>query len=149
MILEITKSNFKILNSEIQPALKEILDNYPDIKQNLMFKSRSEQSFAEQLQIALYLLGLHIRVHPEGYVFTLKTLMPEPLIQNNCLQTLTILSHYTIPNCTMKIVINEMEKEICFDNLKEEKNPDQTLILAMEAIPEIDKGPGRPKRIKK
>jgi hypothetical protein len=147
-MIEVIKSDFKIFSDDIKPALKEILKEHPDIKQNIMFISRIKHSEAEQLQIALYILGLHTRVNPEGYVFGLKTIMPEPLIKNNCLKILTILSQYTNPEGYVTIKTESQEKEIKFDNLKQNENPDQTLDLPVKEISQAVRGPGRPKRKK-
>lgn len=139
MFIEIMKTDFRINASNVPSTLKSILEAYPEIKQNAMFKHRAGNPVAEQLQFALYLLGLHVRINPQGYMFGLKSLILHPLVPNDYMETLEILSEYAAPGSWIKLKVDDKPVKIEFDDLKKEREIKQAEKEKMKKEEEIKK----------
>jgi len=119
-MIEVIKSDFKLF--KIKHALNAVLDKYPEIKNQEMFLQKTKEP--EQLQFALYLLGFHVRVNPQGFIFGLKSLIPDPLIKNDYMETFKLLAEFAAPGCSVTIRVNNKTTQLAFDEMKVEKVKD-------------------------
>lgn len=119
-MISIKKSNFQIAEGRTKSALKAILERYPEIESMPLFVQRAKSPSAEQLQIALFLMGIHVRVLPQGGILDIKSILCGP-VQCDYTEVFQILSCFTQRGCWLETEIDKVPERIEFDNLKELK----------------------------